>query len=470
MPKLTEHYLELQGRPDSKVMLDLERRQPIIPPGFIKAYMIASGALDYGLSFYGEITSITSSTIFVASGLAGMGNNFFKPTAGDPYEIYMAQADGAAPEGQHKPVTAYTTATGTFGHDAFTDGNPEVGDKILLIHPWLARLLDLYTDWKDGGRLDLLIDAITAYVDCLPAALGDIVTKNEAGVVDAVWDEVLTAAAHNVATSAGRRLRSLENVLVIREETCAGGGNDTVTLDSEASAVDNLYINDIIVLTSGTGSIQARHIDAYVGGTKVATVNRNWDSANPVDGTKYSIMASSTVHVHGLTTEAKAEIEAECEDALSDYGAALEATLATVDGIVDDIKVLVAAKVMGRLQIATTTEDLNQVAGTYDLFTGDTQAVVLEKLNVKMPTGDAGGSVTSIAIVTDDATAGTIINATDGAVANLTSEADLGWTGTLLINVGTKIRLTLAGGAHGSEYLTTIIAQYRAVVSGGYLS
>ena len=141
-----------------------------------------------------------------------------------------------------------------------------------------------------------------------------------------------------------------------------------------------------------------------------------------------------------------------------------------LDLLIDAIETDTDPKVMGRLQIATTTEDLNQVAGTYDLFTGTDQAVVLEKLNVKMPTGAAGGAVTSIAIATDDATVGTIIGATDGAVANLTSEADLGWTGTLLINVGTKIRLTIAGGAHGSEYLTTVIAQYRAVVSGGYLA
>lgn len=154
----------------------------------------------------------------------------------------------------------------------------------------------------------------------------------------------------------------------------------------------------------------------------------------------------------------------------SAWSAALASALgnynATRAGYLDNID----TKAMGRLQIATTTADLNQAAATYDLFTGTTQAVVLEKLNIKMPTGAAGGSVTSIAIVTDDATAGTIIGATDGAVANLTSEADLGWTGVLLINVGTKIRLTIAGGAHGSEYLTTVVTQYRAVVSGGYLA
>jgi hypothetical protein len=78
--------------------------------------------------------------------------------------------------------------------------------------------------------------------------------------------------------------------------------------------------------------------------------------------------------------------------------------------------------------------------------------------------------LTSISIQTDDATPGVIIGADLGAVANLTSEAELSWTGCMLINVGTKIQLTIAGGAHGTDYAATIVAQSRAVVNGGYLA
>ncbi len=131
---------------------------------------------------------------------------------------------------------------------------------------------------------------------------------------------------------------------------------------------------------------------------------------------------------------------------------------------------LEAATAIGKLQMATTTESLNQAAATYDLLTGTTQAVVLEKLNVKMATGNVGGALTSISIQTDDATTGVIISSTNGAVANLLSEADISWTGALLINVGTKIQLTIAGGAHGSAYVATVVAQSRAVVAGGYLA
>jgi len=135
-----------------------------------------------------------------------------------------------------------------------------------------------------------------------------------------------------------------------------------------------------------------------------------------------------------------------------------------------DIYDQVSATAVGKIQMAATTIDLNQGIGSYDLFTGTTQVVILESLNIKMPTGDCGGALTSISIQTDDATPGVIISAADGAVANLTSEADLGWTGTLYITVGTKIRLTIAGGAHGAAYVCQVTAKCRAVVAGGYLA
>lgn len=41
--KLTEFYLEMQGRPESKVALDMESRKPSIPPGSINTAMLTGG-------------------------------------------------------------------------------------------------------------------------------------------------------------------------------------------------------------------------------------------------------------------------------------------------------------------------------------------------------------------------------------------------------------------------------------------
>ena len=124
----------------------------------------------------------------------------------------------------------------------------------------------------------------------------------------------------------------------------------------------------------------------------------------------------------------------------------------------------------GKFQFATTTEDLNQVAGTYDLLTGTGQDVMLESFVIQMPDAAAAGAVTSISIVTDDSTAATIISVAEGAVGNLTAQAQLSWKGSLKITVGTKLQLILAGGAHGSTYTTSITAGYRAITAGGTLA
>ena len=127
------------------------------------------------------------------------------------------------------------------------------------------------------------------------------------------------------------------------------------------------------------------------------------------------------------------------------------------------------ATAMGKAQIAAATIDLNVGAGTYDLFTGATQAVILESLNIKLPTGAPGGTLASISIQTDDVTPGVIIDVAAGDIANLTSEADLGWVGTLYITVATKIQITYVGAA-GAAYVCNVTAKYRAVVSGGSLA
>jgi hypothetical protein len=125
---------------------------------------------------------------------------------------------------------------------------------------------------------------------------------------------------------------------------------------------------------------------------------------------------------------------------------------------------------IGKSQIATTTIDFNQAAATYDLLTGTTNPVKLDWLSVKMPAGAAGGSLTGITVQTDDATPTTIITSAQGLVANLTSEAEISSDTPVRINVGTKIQLTIAGGAHGSEYIATVTAQYRPIAAGGSLA
>lgn len=130
----------------------------------------------------------------------------------------------------------------------------------------------------------------------------------------------------------------------------------------------------------------------------------------------------------------------------------------------------ISATSIGKLQVAATTEDLDQDADTYDLFTGTTQDVLLEKLVIRIPVDVSGGACTSISIQTDDTTPQVLIDATTGAKANLTAQAQLSWTGATLIKTGKKITLTIAGAATGITCVCDIVAECRAVVAGGNLA
>ena len=117
---------------------------------------------------------------------------------------------------------------------------------------------------------------------------------------------------------------------------------------------------------------------------------------------------------------------------------------------------------INRIQIATTTIDLKQAAAAYTLFTGTTQDVIVESLVIRL--------LTSIKIDTDDTTAAEFITAVAGDVANLTAEAQLAYTGAIMVKVGTIIQLTIAGGAADDATLCDVVVMYRSVVGGGRLA
>ncbi len=138
---------------------------------------------------------------------------------------------------------------------------------------------------------------------------------------------------------------------------------------------------------------------------------------------------------------------------------------ATRAGYLDNL----ATTAAGRVQIATTTIDLNQAAATYTLFTGTTQNVTVEYLIIQMPNIIAGGALTSISIQTNDATPQVFISSQQGAVANLTAEAQLSKEAPIKISTGKLIQLTIAGGAHGVAYSCSVTVLYRSIVAGGTL-
>jgi hypothetical protein len=121
----------------------------------------------------------------------------------------------------------------------------------------LADTGELQTDWADGGRLDVIQDAIKAVTDVIP----------DAGA--------LTTIAANVAAIAS---------YITLSGTSTGGTGATIALVGGV-ATDNYYNGQLVVITGGTGAGQSRTILSYAASGTVATVTRNWTTTPSSDST-----------------------------------------------------------------------------------------------------------------------------------------------------------------------------------------
>ena len=115
----------------------------------------------------------------------------------------------------------------------------------------------------------------------------------------------------------------------------------------------------------------------------------------------------------------------------------------------------------------TTTIDLHQAAGAYDLFEGGLADVEILHFSFISPadlTGTAAGSLTAISVATTDDTPVELISAAAGAKANLSSGAYLQYNGNGTMAAGKKIQLTIVGGATTAEQVATVFVAYREAV------
>ena len=111
-------------------------------------------------------------------------------------------------------------------------------------------------------------------------------------IADQVWDEILIGATHNIATSAGRRLREIAG-FAVHSGTAQAGTITTITLAADADGGDGIFNRNLIVIIGGTGAGQTRTITDYNNTTKVCAVDREWQ-INPDNTSEYQILADDT--------------------------------------------------------------------------------------------------------------------------------------------------------------------------------
>jgi hypothetical protein len=116
-------------------------------------------------------------------------------------------------------------------------------------------------------------------------------------LVDLIWDEPLTGATHNVATSSGKRLRQTTAFQQIDSTVIDAAATTTTFVTGLTSSVDNFYNDSMLVFTDGALAGQVRAIYDYIGATKTIILAEALTSA-PVNGVAFAVVS---LHIHPVS-------------------------------------------------------------------------------------------------------------------------------------------------------------------------
>lgn len=244
---------------------------------------------------------ITDSSKTDGSGLTGLVHNTASLTA---YYIREGAASTTA-------ITLVTATVGTFTSSGFKEVDATNMPGVYELHPpnaCIASGADSVLIFLKGASnmaalpLEIQLDDNDAkdIYDRIGAPTGASIAADIVAVPSDTWDEILTGATHNIATSAGRRLREV-GAYAIESGTAQAGTAASITLAATANGTNGIYNRNLIVLTDNTGKGQTRTIVDYNATTKVVAVDRDWRVA-PDNTTEYQITPDDTPLTvdHGL--------------------------------------------------------------------------------------------------------------------------------------------------------------------------
>ena len=230
------------------------------------------------------------------------------------------------------------------------------------------------------------------------AATGlDAIVSTATGMVEiakAIWDRVLSGATHNIATSAGRRLRQLEASFVITAGTAQAGTANTITLAAGESATDDIFQGDRVIIVAGTGIEEHGIITVYNGTTKVATMSQNWvitpDATSEYELSPADVDVETWQHVSvtSSSTTNLPEVDAKSiSDSTAAADAITEARLAELDA--GNLPTDIAAVKTDTAAILVDTADIQPKIGTPAAdVSADIAAVKVDTAAILVDTAD----------------------------------------------------------------------------------
>lgn len=193
--------------------------------------------------------------------------------------------------------------------------------------------------------------SISADITAVRSDVNDVQDRVPAALVSGRIDASVGAMASSVITNAA--LAADSGLKPVRTGTAQAGAANSITLDASASAVDDFYNNQLVLITGGTGVGQARFISDYVGATKVASV-ANWVT-NPNNTSTFALIPFDAIAGASAPTAAQVA-DAVWDEILSGHLAAGSAG-ESLDRVDVDVSTRLAPTTAGRtLDIATTGE------------------------------------------------------------------------------------------------------------------
>jgi hypothetical protein len=225
----------------------------------------------------------TATTITLDTGADGTNNNIYR---GDRCVIVAGTGIG-----EHGLIINYVASTRVATMSETWIVTPDNTSEFILVPADVD--IETWNHNKVTGDGDWVV--MQDDLDTITGAAGAVLdsTATSAQLVDDVWDEVITKAAHNVTNSAAQKLRTLSSN-IIRVDTAQGAGTGTnqIQLDAGASAVDGSYDPSLVSIIAGTGIGQSRNILQYEGSTVTATVDRDW-KVLPDATSEYAIVSDA---------------------------------------------------------------------------------------------------------------------------------------------------------------------------------
>lgn len=194
---------------------------------------------------------------------------------GDNLDVNVTQWKGSTAPAMTGDAFAYLgTNLGALGANATEAGG--TGDHLTAV-PWNA-------SWDSEVQSEVN-DGLTAF------------WTSPATLVDLVWDEVITGAAHNVNNSAAKFLREGSEATGVTG-TAQSATSTTITLASGAVTATNIFNFERIRIIEGTGAGQSRLITTSTITTDVCDVHRAWTTTP--DSTSVYVISSADAAVNAV--------------------------------------------------------------------------------------------------------------------------------------------------------------------------